>query len=210
MGVRLGDVAPDFVAETTLGEVRFLDWKRGRRALLVSHPGDFTPVCTTELAALAALEPEFARRETLLMAVSLDPLDTHYRWRDEIERLAGVPVSFPIAADPNGWITGLYGMVHPGCGPDAVRSAYVIGPDDKVEAMLAYPGCTGRDFRELLRVIDSLRLARSRGVATPEGWRSGEEVVVPPEMSTEEARARFPKGVEPRRPYLRVTPDPEK
>jgi alkyl hydroperoxide reductase subunit AhpC len=205
----LGDLAPDFVAETTLGEVRFLEWKRDRRALLVSHPGDFTPVCTTELAALAVLAPEFQQRDTLVMAVSLDPLETHYHWRDEIERLAGVPVPFPIAADPNGWIAGLYGMVHPACGPDAVRSAYVIGPDDRVEAMLAYPGCTGRDFRELLRVIDSLRIAKTRGVATPEGWRSGDDVVVPPGMSTEEARALFPKGIEAKRPYLRVTPDPE-
>lgn len=209
MGVDIGDRAPDFVAETTLGDVGFHSWKRGSWALLVSHPGDFTPVCTTEMAALAKLWPEFEQRDTRVMAVSIDPLDTHYRWLDEIQSLAGVPVRFPIAADPNGAITRLYGMVHHGCGPQAVRTAYVIGPDDRVEAMLAYPASTGRSFEELLRVIDSLRLARERGVATPEGWRPGADVVIPPEMSTAEAEARFPKGVKATRPYLRVTPEPD-
>jgi alkyl hydroperoxide reductase subunit AhpC len=210
MAIQLGDEAPDFVAETTQGDIRFRDWKRGRWALLLSHPGDFTPVCTTELAALARLWPEFDGRDTRVMAVSVDPLDTHYRWLGELEKLAGVPVPFPIAADPNRWIMTLYGMIHPGGGRYAVRSAFLIGREDYVQLMLAYPACTGRDFTELLRVLDSLQLADEYGIATPEGWHAGEDVVIPPDMSSDEAGERFPKGIEARRPYLRVTPQPDR
>lgn len=208
MAVHLGDLAPDFVAETTEGEIHFHEWKRDRWALLVSHPADFTPVCTTELAALAALSAEFERRATKVIAVSVDPLDTHFRWLNDIEKLAGAPVGFPIAADPNRWITKLYGMIHPSSGRDAVRLAVLIDPSHRVRLMLAYPACTGRDFGELLRVLDSLRLADRYGVATPAGWRSGQEVLIPTRMSLAEAHERFPKGVRADTPYLRLTPQP--
>jgi alkyl hydroperoxide reductase subunit AhpC len=208
MTIHLGDEAPDFVAETTQGEIRFHEWKRGKWALLVSHPADFTPVCTTELAALAALSAEFERRDTSVIAVSVDPLDTHFRWLNDIERLAGAPVDYPIAADPNRWITKLYGMIHPSSGRSAVRVAVLIDPDDRVRLMLAYPACTGRDFGELLRVLDSLQLADRYGVATPAGWRSGQDVIVPLDISASEAEERFPKGLEAKTPYLRMTPQP--
>lgn len=208
MTIQLGDEAPDFVAETTQGDIHFHDWKRGRWAVLVSHPANFTPVCTTELAALAALWSEFDRRDTSVMAVSADPLDTHYRWLDDIERLAGVPLAFPVAADPNRWITRLYGMIHPPDARHAVRSAYVIDREDRVRLMLAYPACTGRSFAELLRVIDSLQLADEHGIATPADWQAGQDVVIPSEISTDEAKRRFPRGIEAKTPYLRLTPDP--
>lgn len=210
MTVHLGDEAPDFVAETTQGVVRFREWKSGRWALLVSHPADFTPVCATELAALASLWSDFDERGASVIAVSVDPLDAHYRWLTDIERLAGAPVKFPIAADPNRWITNLYGMIHPRSGRDAVRLAVLIDPDDRVRLMLAYPACTGRDFGELLRVLDSLQLADQYGVATPAGWRRGQDVVIPTHVSTAEAVERFPKGVRAITPYLRFTPQPDR
>ena len=175
MSIHLGDEAPDFVVDTTQGLIRFRDWKRGEWALLVSHPGDFTPVCTTELASLTTLWPEFERRGTKVMAISVDPLGLHFSWMSDIERLAGARVEFPIAADPNRWVTTLWGMIHPGCGRDAVRSTFIVDPADRVRLLLAYPACTGRDFVELLRVLDSLQLADRCGIATPAGWQSGQD-----------------------------------
>jgi alkyl hydroperoxide reductase subunit AhpC len=208
MSVHLGDEAPDFVVETTQGTIGFRDWKRGHWALLVSHPGDFTPVCTTELAALVALAPEFERRGTKVMAISADPIALHYSWLADIEGLAGGPVTFPIAADPNRWVTTLYGMIHPACGQDAARSTFVVDPEDRIRLMLAYPASTGRDFAEVLRVIDSLQLADRHGIATPAGWHYGQDVMIPVDMPTAEAERRFGKGIETKTPYLRTIPQP--
>ncbi len=207
--IALGDEAPDFVVETTQGTVRFREWKRGRWAVLVSHPGDFTPVCTTEMTALVALSPDLERRDAKVMAISVDPLTRHYNWLMDIERLAGAPVTFPIAADPNRWVTTLYGMIHPSCGQDAVRSTFLVDPADRIRLMTAYPACTGRDFSEILRALDSLQLADRHQVATPAGWSAGQEVVIPIDMPTAEAERRFPKGIETKAPYLRTTPQPD-
>jgi alkyl hydroperoxide reductase subunit AhpC len=178
--IRLGDEAPDFVADTTRGAVRFREWKRGAWAMLFSHPQDFTPISTSEFAAVAALMPEFEKRDTRVIAVSVDPVDAHYRWLNAIEQLAGAPVTFPIAEDPNRWIANLYGIIDSSAGGGKMaRSVFVIDPNDHVRLMLAYPACTGRNFAELLRVFDSLQLADARGVATPEGWQSGQDVVDP-------------------------------
>ena len=210
MAVLLGDEAPDFTADTTQGTIRFREWKQGRWAMLMSHPGDFTPVCTTELAAVATLMPEFEKRNTRVIAVSVDPLDTHYRWLSDVEELAEVPITFPLAADPNRWVSGLYGMVHPSAsGRDTVRSVFIIDPDDRVRVMLAYPPCTGRNFEELLRVLDSLQLADKHQVVTPAGWQNGQDVLISTDVSNEEARTRFPKGFEAKKPYLRFTPQPD-
>jgi alkyl hydroperoxide reductase subunit AhpC len=208
MTIRLCEEAPDFVAETTRGTVRFHEWKGARWAVLVSHPADFTPVCTTELAALVALAPEFARRETQIMVVSVDPIGLHYAWQSDVERLGGGPVTFPIAADPNRWVTRLYGMIHPACGRDAARSTFIVDPSHRVRLAQVYPPCTGRDFREVLRVIDSLQLADRCGIATPAGWQPGQDVIIPLEISNEEAKGRFPKGITERTRSLRTTPQP--
>ena len=210
MAVQLCEVAPDFVVETTQGTIRFHEWKSASWALLVSHPADFTPVCTTELTALAALSSEFERRDTKIMVVSVDPLGVHYAWQSDVERLAGGPLTFPIAADPNRWVTRLYGMIHPACGRDAARSTFVIDADHRVRLEQTYPSCTGRDFAEVLRVIDSLQLSDRCGVATPAGWRPGDDVVIPVDMPTPDAQRRFPKGITARTPYLRTTPQPER
>jgi alkyl hydroperoxide reductase subunit AhpC len=211
MPIRLGGLAPDFVVDTTLGTIRFRDWKRGRWAVLVSHPGDFTPVCTTELSALVRLAPEFARRNTNVLAISVDPLGMHYNWLRDIERLAGAPVPFPIAADPNRWVSTLWEMIHPDdCGSDAGRSTFVVDADDRVRLIHAYPASTGRDFEEVLRVIDSLQLAHEHGVVTPAGWRCGDDVMIPVGMPTAEAERRFPKGIDAKAPYLRTTPQPDR
>jgi alkyl hydroperoxide reductase subunit AhpC len=209
MPVRLCEEAPDFVAATTQGTIRFHEWKSARWAILVSHPADFTPVCTTELAALVRLSSEFERRATKIMVVSVDPLGLHYAWQSDVERLAGASVDFPIAADPNRWVTKLYGMIHPACGHDAARTTFVIDADHRVRLEQSYPSCTGRDFSEVLRVIDSLQLADRCGVATPAGWIPGDDVVIPVDMSTPDAEQRFPKGITARTPYLRTTPQPE-
>jgi alkyl hydroperoxide reductase subunit AhpC len=209
MRIALCEEAPDFVAATTQGTIRFHEWKGTSWALLVSHPADFTPVCTTELAALVKLAPDFGRRDTKIMVVSVDPLGLHCSWQTDVERLAGGPVTFPIAADPNRWVTKLYGMIHPACGRDAARSTFVIDGDHRVRLEATYPACTGRDFAEVLRVIDSLRLADRCGVATPAGWHPGDDVVIPVDMTTPEAERRFPKGITTTAPYLRTTPSPE-
>jgi alkyl hydroperoxide reductase subunit AhpC len=209
MILRLGDLAPDFTAETTRGRIRFHEWKAGKWAVLFSHPKDFTPVCTTELAAAAALEPEFARRGVKLIGLSVDSVASHQRWEGDIEQIAGCEVGLPMIADPDLRIASLYGMMHPNASDTAtVRSVFVIGPDNKVKLTLTYPASTGRNFDELLRVIDSLQLTAAHAVATPANWRYGQDVIVSAALSDEEAVARFPKGFLARMPYLRFVAQP--
>ena len=211
MALQLGDEAPDFVADSTQGEIRFHEWKGDSWAVLFSHPRDFTPVCTTEVAAAALLKPEFDKRGAKLIAVSVDSLDSHYRWLDDIKDVCGGAVDFPILADPNGSIASHYGMIHPrATRTDTARSVFIVGPGNKVELMLTYPPSTGRNFRELLRVIDSLQLAAEHGVATPADWQEGEDVIIPVEVSSEQAATRFPKGFESKKPYLRLTRQPDR
>jgi alkyl hydroperoxide reductase subunit AhpC len=209
MSIRLGDLAPDFEADTTQGPVRFHAWKAGRWAVLFSHPKDFTPVCTTELGRAAALTPEFARRGCLLVGLSVDPVESHLRWEGDIARVTGHAVGFPMIGDPDRRVSTLYGMIHPNAADTTtVRSVFVIGPDDRVKLTLTYPASTGRNFDELLRVLDSLQLTAAHAVATPADWRPGDDVIITPAVSDDEARARFPRGFVAVTPYLRVTPQP--
>jgi len=211
MAVRLGDVAPDFTAETTQGPISFHEWKSGNWAVLFSHPRDFTPVCTTELGAVAALKPEFDRRNCKVIGLSVDPVESHHKWEGDIADVTGNAVNFPMIADPDRQVANLYDMIHPNANDtQTVRSVFVIGPDDKVKLTLTYPASTGRNFQELLRVIDSLQLTANYSVATPADWKDGEDVIIVVSVSDEEARTKFPKGFEAKKPYLRVTPQPNK
>jgi len=211
MAIRLGDVAPDFTAETTEGTVRFHEWKKGQWAILFSHPKDFTPVCTTELGTVAKIRREFDRRGVKVMGLSVDPLGAHREWAMDIADTQGMAPNFPMIADAKREVASLYDMIHPNADDTAtVRSVFVIGPDDKVKLTLTYPASTGRNFDEILRVIDSLQLTASHSVATPANWKDGDDVVVLPSISDEEARRKFPKGFETQRPYLRITPQPNK
>ena len=209
MAIRLGDTAPDFTAETTQGTVSFHDWKKGKWAVLFSHPRDFTPVCTTELGAVAALAPEFEKRNTRVIGLSVDPVDSHVRWEGDIRDVTGHAVNFPMIADPDRRVADLYDMIHPNASDTmTVRSVFVIGPDDKVKLTLTYPASTGRNFDELLRVLDSLQLTANYAVATPADWKQGEDVIISSSVTDEDAKTRFPKGFEAKKPYLRVTPQP--
>jgi alkyl hydroperoxide reductase subunit AhpC len=209
MAVRLGDDAPNFAAETTMGPIDFHAWKGTSWAVLFSHPKDFTPVCTTELGAIAALKGEFDRRHTKVIGLSVDPLDAHRRWEADIKEVTGHAVNFPLIADPDRKVAGLYDMIHPNASDTmTVRSVFVIGPDNKVKLTLTYPASTGRNFQELLRIVDSLQLTANYSVATPADWTYGEAVIVVPSVSDEDARKRFPKGFVAKKPYLRVTPQP--
>jgi alkyl hydroperoxide reductase subunit AhpC len=211
MAIRLGDDAPDFTAETTEGELSFHEWKGDSWAVLFSHPKDFTPVCTTELGAVARLKPEFDKRNTKVIGLSVDPLDAHGEWSKDIEDVTGSKPNFPMIADPDKKVADLYDMIHPNASDTAtVRSVFVIGPDNKVKLTLTYPASTGRNFAELLRVIDSLQLTAGYQVATPADWQEGEDVIIVPAVSDEEAREKFPKGFEAKKPYLRVTPQPNR
>ena len=177
--------------------------------MLFSHPADFTPVCTTEIGAAAALKPQLDKRNTKLIGMSVDSLGNHYRWLNDIKEVTGTAVNFPIITDPNRWIASLYGLVHPKArGADIVRSTFIVGPDNKVELMLTYPESTGRCFQDLPRVMDSLQLAAEYGVATPADWEQGQDVIIPTTMSNAEAKTRFPKGFETKKSYLRMTPQP--
>jgi alkyl hydroperoxide reductase subunit AhpC len=210
MAVRLGDEAPDFSADTTEGRVNFHQWKAGSWAVLFSHPKDFTPVCTTELGAVARLKSEFDKRNTKVIGLSVDPLDAHQRWAGDIQDVTGAALNFPLIADPDKSIANLYDMIHPNASDTAtVRSVFVIGADNKVKLMLTYPASTGRNFAELLRVIDSLQLTASFKVATPADWKQGEDVIIVPAVSDEDAHKSFP-GFVAKKPYLRVTPQPKK
>ncbi len=211
MAIRLGDDAPDFVADTTEGPIQFHAWKAGSWAVLFSHPKDFTPVCTTELGAVAALRPEFERRGVKVAGLSVDALDSHERWAGDIRDVTGHALNFPLIADPDRTVARLYDMIHPAASETfTVRSVFVIGPDNKVKLTLTYPASTGRNFQELLRVIDSLQLTAGHGVATPADWEDGDDVIVAPAIPDDEARTRFPRGFVTKKPYLRVTPQPNR
>jgi alkyl hydroperoxide reductase subunit AhpC len=211
MTIRLGDTAPDFTAATTQGEIRFHDWKKGKWAVLFSHPKDFTPVCTTELGYVAKIKPEFEKRNTKVIGLSVDPLGSHEKWAHDIEETQGAAPNFPMIADADRKVSDLYDMIHPNASDTmTVRSVFVIGPDDKVKLTLTYPASTGRNFEELLRVIDSLQLTANHSVATPANWKDGEDVIIAPAISDEEAKTKFPKGFRKLKDYLRITPQPNK
>jgi len=209
MTIRLGDTAPNFQAETTEGPIDFYAWKGDAWAVLFSHPKDFTPVCTTELGYTARLQPEFARRGVKVLGLSVDPVESHHRWEKDIEETQGVAVNFPVIADTDRVVSGLYDMIHPNASDTlTVRSVFVIGPDNKVKLTLTYPASTGRNFDEILRVIDSLQLTAEHKVATPVNWKSGEDVIIVPSVSDDEAKTRFPDGWKTVKPYLRVVAQP--
>ncbi|MBN8672935.1 MAG: peroxiredoxin [Chitinophagales bacterium] len=209
MALRLGDVAPNFKAQTTEGEIDFYDFLGNGWGILFSHPADFTPVCTTELGKTALLQEEFAKRNVKVLAVSVDPLDKHMEWRKDINETQHCSVGFPIIADEDRVVALLYDMIHPNASATAtVRSLFVIGPDKLVKLMIVYPASTGRNFYEVLRVVDSLQLTAGYSVATPADWKAGEDVIVVPAVSTEDAIKKFPKGVKVVKPYLRYTPQP--
>jgi thioredoxin-dependent peroxiredoxin len=210
MAVRLGDEAPDFTAETTEGPLNFHEYKKGSWAILFSHPRDFTPVCTTELGAVAKLKPEFEKRNVKVVGLSVDPVADHHRWAGDIKDVTGNDLNFPLIGDPDKSIANKYDMLHPNASDTAtVRSVFVIGPDNKVKLTLTYPASTGRNFLELLRVIDSLQLTANHKVATPADWKQGEDVIIVPAVSDEDAKKNFP-GFVAKKPYLRVTPQPGK
>jgi alkyl hydroperoxide reductase subunit AhpC len=209
MSVQLGDQAPDFTAETTEGRLTFHTWKGSSWAVLFSHPRDFTPVCTTELGTLAGLKGEFEKRNTKVIGLSVDPLSEHERWKHDIRDVTGHALNFPLIADPERSVANLYGMIHPNASDTAtVRSVFVIAPDHKVKLTLTYPASTGRNFQELLRVIDSLQLTATHAVATPADWKQGEDVIIVPAVTDEDAKKRFPKGFTAKKPYLRMTAQP--
>jgi alkyl hydroperoxide reductase subunit AhpC len=211
MAIRLGDIAPDFQAETTAGPISFHDWKGDSWAVLFSHPKDYTPVCTTELGTVAKLKPEFDRRNVKVVGLSVDPLDSHAGWAADIEETQGAALNFPLIADSDKKVAGLYDMIHPNANDTlTVRSVFVIDGANKVRLILTYPASTGRNFDELLRVIDSLQLTDGYKVATPANWKDGDDVIVAAALSDEEATERFPKGFTKLKPYLRVTPQPNK
>jgi thioredoxin-dependent peroxiredoxin len=209
MALRLGDVAPNFKAQTTAGEIDFYEYLGNGWGILFSHPADFTPVCTTELGKTALLKDEFAKRNVKVLAVSVDPLDRHQGWVNDINETQNVEVNFPLIADSDKTVAGLYDMIHPNASETStVRSLFVIGPDKKVKLMITYPASTGRNFYEVLRVVDSLQLTANYSVSTPADWKHGEDVIVVTALSTEDAIKKFPKGVKVVKSYLRYTPQP--
>jgi thioredoxin-dependent peroxiredoxin len=211
MSLRLGDAAPNFKAKTTAGDIDFYEYLGNSWGVLFSHPADYTPVCTTELGKTAALQQEFEKRNVKVLAVSVDPLDSHFAWVKDINETQHVTVGFPIIADPERTVANLYGMIHPNASETStVRSLFVIGPDKKIKLTITYPASTGRNFLEVLRVIDSLQLTANYSVATPADWKEGEDVIVALSVSTEDAKKKFPKGVKIVKPYLRYTPQPNK
>ncbi|MDI1256265.1 MAG: peroxiredoxin [Flavobacterium sp.] len=209
--LRLGDIAPDFEAETTFGNLNFHQWLGDSWGVLFSHPADFTPVCTTELGTVANYFPEFEKRNTKVIALSVDGIESHHQWIKDINETQNTTVNFPIIADQSKEIANLYDMMHPNASETfTVRSVFVIGPDKKVKLTLTYPASTGRNFDELLRVIDSLQLTANYSVATPANWKDGEDVVITTAVKDEDIAAKFPKGYERIKPYLRMTPQPNK
>jgi len=211
MSLRLGDVAPDFEAQTTEGPISFHKWIGDGWAILFSHPKDFTPVCTTELGYVARVKPEFDRRNVQVIGLSVDPVDAHRQWAQDIKETQGYAPNYPIIADPEKKVANLYGMMHPAHDEVyTVRTVFVIDPQKKVRLMITYPQTTGRNFEEILRVVDSLQLTDSHKVATPVNWKQGEDVIIVTAVSDEEARAKFPKGWKALKPYLRLTPQPGK
>ncbi|WPP51610.1 peroxiredoxin [Catalinimonas niigatensis] len=211
MELKLGDTAPDFTAETTEGTIRFHEWLGDKWGMIFSHPADYTPVCTTELGRTAQLKSEFDKRNVKVIAVSVDDLNSHKGWINDINETQNTTVNFPLIADPDKKVAELYGMLHPNASDSmTVRSVFIISPDKKIKLTLTYPASTGRNFHELLRVIDSLQLTANYSVATPADWKDGEDVVIAPAISNEEIPSRFPKGHKVVKPYLRTTPQPNK
>ena len=211
MAIRLGDTAPDFEADTTEGPIRFHEWIGDSWAVLFSHPKDFTPVCTTELGYVARCKPDFEKRGVKVIGLSVDATESHNRWAEDIKETQGTALNFPVIADPDHKIAELYDMIHPEISDVfTVRSVYVIGPDKKVKLMITYPASTGRNFDEILRVIDSLQLTAKYSVATPVNWKDGDDVIIVPSLSDEAAKEKFPGGWRAPKPYLRITPQPNK
>ena len=209
MSLHLGDIAPNFKATTSLGEIDFYEYLGDSWGVLFSHPADYTPVCTTELGRTAALKDEFAKRNVKVLALSVDPVDKHIGWISDINETQHCTVDFPIIADDDKKVSNLYDFLHPNASATAtVRSLVIIGPDKAVKLIITYPASTGRNFVEVLRVIDSLQLTAKYSVATPVNWKEGEKVIIVPSISTEDAIKKFPKGVEVIKPYLRYTPQP--
>ncbi|CAA0113742.1 Alkyl hydroperoxide reductase C [Starkeya nomas] len=211
MTIRLGDVVPDFDAETTEGPIRFHEWLGDSWGVLFSHPKNFTPVCTTELGQVARLKPEFDRRNVKVIGLSVDPLDAHAKWSDDIAETQGYAPNFPLIADPERKVSDLYDMIHPNASDTlTVRSVFVVGPDKKLKLSLTYPASAGRNFDEILRVIDSLQLTATHAVATPANWKDGDDVIIVPSVSDEAAKEKFPQGWKTLKPYLRIVAQPGK
>ena len=209
MAIRLGDTAPDFTAQTTQGEISFHEWLGDSWGVLFSHPKDFTPVCTTELGYVASLKPEFDKRNVKVIGLSVDPVESHVEWEKDIEETQGTAVNFPMIGDPDRTVANLYDMIHPNANDTlTVRSVFVIGADKKVKLTITYPASTGRNFDEILRVIDSLQLTANKKVATPANWQYGDDVIIVPSVSNEDAKELFPDGWNEIKPYLRVTKQP--
>ena len=216
---RINDVAPDFTAETTQGAIHFHDWIGNGWAVLFSHPKDFTPVCTTELGAMAGLEPEFAKRNTKILAVSVDPVSSHTKWSADIEETQGHKVNYPMIGDPELKVAKLYGMLPADSGETSegrtandnatVRTVFIVGPDKKIKLQLAYPMSTGRNFAEILRVLDSLQLTAKHRVSTPADWKPGDDVILGGSVSNEEAQKLYPSGWKSPKPYIRIVPQPK-
>lgn len=219
MPLRIGDEAPNFTAETTEGRLTFHDWMEEGWAILFSHPKDFTPVCTTELGYMAGLKPEFDKRNTKIMGLSIDPVSDHHNWVKDIEDTQGHTVNYPLIGDKDLAVAKLYDMIHPNASGGAqartaadnatVRTVYVVGPDKKIKLMLTYPMSTGRNFDEVLRALDSIQLTAKHQLATPVNWKQGEDVIIVPAVSDEEAKKKFPDGWKAPRPYLRIVPQPD-
>jgi alkyl hydroperoxide reductase subunit AhpC len=218
MALRIGDEAPDFTAETTQGPIRFHEWIGDGWAILFSHPKDFTPVCTTELGYMAGLVPEFKKRNCKIIGLSIDPVDDHNRWLKDIEETQGHAVTYPLIGDKNLEVAKLYDMIHPNASGDTkrtaadnatVRSVFLVGPDKKIKATLTYPMSTGRNFDEVLRLLDSCQLTAKHKVATPVNWKQGQDVIIVPSVPDEEAKQKFPEGWKAPKPYLRIVPQPK-
>jgi alkyl hydroperoxide reductase subunit AhpC len=219
MSLGIGDTAPDFTADTTEGKIKFYDWAGDSWVVLFSHPKDFTPICTTELGYMAGLKPQFDKRNTKILAVSIDPVSDHNLWMKDIQETQGHKVTYPIIGDSDLTVAKAYGMLHPNAGDTSkgrtaadnatVRTVFIIGPDKKVKAMLIYPMSTGRNFDEVLRLLDSVQLTAKHKVATPVNWKQGEDVVIVPAVSDEEAKKKYPNGWKAVKPYLRIIPQPK-
>ncbi len=211
MALRLGDTAPDFTAQTTDGTISFHEWIGDSWAILFSHPKDFTPVCTTELGAFSRRKAEFDKRNAKLIGLSVDPVDSHKEWAKDIEETQGQALNFPVIGDPDRKVADLYDMIHPNASDTlTVRSVFIIGPDKKVKLTLTYPASTGRNVDEVIRVLDSLQLTASYQVSTPVDWKDGDDVIIAPAIPDDEAKTKFPKGFRTLKPYLRLTPQPNK
>lgn len=211
MSLRIGDTVPDFSAETTEGKINFHEWVGDNWTVLFSHPKDFTPVCTTELGEVARLKPEFEKRGVKVIGLSVDPVDSHQKWAEDIKETQGHALNFPVIADKDKQVASLYDMIHPEVSETfTVRSVFVIGPDKKIKATLTYPASSGRNFEEILRLLDSCQLTAKHSVATPVNWKHGDDCIIVPALSDEAAKEKFPGGWKTVKPYLRVVPQPGK